>query len=122
MPDTVWHADREIPIRLYWLVNQTPLADYTIFFHIVERDDSARIAQFDMQPARGYGPMTRWESGELVTSEFYLDLDEDLKPGTYWLLIGAYHPDTVQNLPVSNAPHVLPGDRIVLAEIEIRHE
>jgi hypothetical protein len=117
-----WQPGEEIELRLYWLTQQTPPANYKIFLHVAELDDSGKVAQADSEPMLGYTPMTVWDSGEVVVDEHRLQLEETVKPGRYQLLIGVYHPETVQNLSVRSAPTVWPGDRIVLAEVEIGNE
>jgi hypothetical protein len=66
--------------------------------------------------------MTQWEPGEIVVDEQQLQLDKTVPPGQYRLLMGLYRPDVVQNLAVMQATEVLPGDRVVLAEIEVSDE
>jgi hypothetical protein len=89
---------------------------------VVELDDSGKVAQADSEPILGFNPMTTWEPGMVVVDEHRLVLEPAVKAGRYHLVIGVYHPETVQNLAVSGATTVLPGDRVVLAEVEIRDE
>ncbi len=111
-------ASGSLPLRLYWAVGQTPAVDYKVFLHLAHLDDSAVVAQVDTAPFGGFNPMTRWEAGELVTDEIAVPVD-GAPPGRYMLLAGLYHPETVQNLRVIQAPAVLPGDRLKLAEIDV---
>jgi hypothetical protein len=120
LPRQTWRPGDDLPLRLYWLAQRTPAADYKVFAHLVKLDDSATVAQSDSFPVLGYSPTTRWEPGEIIIDEQSLHLDQDVAPGKYLLLIGLYHPETVQNLPVSGAGKVLPGDRVVLTEIEVQ--
>ena len=85
-------------------------------------DDSGKVAQSDSPPISGYSPMTQWEPGEIVVDQQHLQLDETVPPGRYRLLMGLYRPDAMQNLAVLQATEVLPGDRVVLAEIEVTDE
>ena len=120
LPEKTWQPGDDLPLRLYWLAQRTPAADYKVFVHLVKPDDSATVAQSDSFPVLGYSPTTRWEPGEVILDEHSLHLDENVAPGKYLVLIGMYHPETVKNLPVSGAAKVLPGDRVVLAEIEVQ--
>jgi hypothetical protein len=122
LPKTTWRPGEEVELHLYWLAQQTPSANYKILLHMVELDDSGKVAQADSEPILGFNPMTTWEPGMLVVDEHRLPLESAVKPGHYQLVVGVYHPETVQNLPVSDAETVLPGDRVVLAEVEIRDE
>jgi hypothetical protein len=120
LPRQTWQPGDDLPLRLYWLAQRTPTADYKVFVHLIKPDDSAIVAQSDSFPVLGYSPTTRWEPGEIIVDERPIHLDESVAPGRYWLLIGMYHPETVQNLPVHGAANVLPGDRVVLTEIEVK--
>jgi hypothetical protein len=119
---TDWRAGAEIPVRLYWWAAQAPQANYKLFLHLAELDDTGKVAQLDTEPMMGFSPTTRWEAGELVVDELRLPLDARIRPGRYRLLVGVYHPETVQNLAVLEGAEVLPGDRVVLTEVEILDE
>jgi hypothetical protein len=120
LPQQTWRPGDDLPLRLYWLAQRTPAADYKVFVHLIKPDDSATVAQGDSFPVLGYSPTTRWEPGEIITDDHRFHLDENVAPGKYLLLIGLYHPETVQNLPVTGAAKVMPGDRVVLTEIEVQ--
>jgi hypothetical protein len=120
--DSVWQPGELVTLRLYWLAQKTPSADYKIFLHVATQDDTGKVAQADSAPMAGFSPMTRWEAGEVVVDEHQIQLDAGVPPGHYRLLLGLYQQETMQNLLVRDAPIVLPGDRVVLAEVEIQHE
>jgi hypothetical protein len=120
LPPQVWHPGDDLPLRLYWLAQRTPEADYKVFVHLAKPDDSATVAQADSFPVLGYGPTTRWEPGEIIVDDHQIHLGENVPPGDYLLLVGMYHPDTVQNLPVRGTAEVLPGDRVVLAKVQVQ--
>ncbi len=122
LPKTTWRAGDTIPVRLYWLARRTPDDDYKVFIHLLRVPDGERVAQVDSEPILGFGPMTRWDPGELVVDEHLLPLDSSVPPGTYQIVTGLYRADTVQNLRVSGAGQVLPGDRLVLTEVAIGAE
>jgi hypothetical protein len=121
-PKTTWRPGEEVALHLYWLAQQTPPDNYKILLHVVELDDSGKVAQADSEPILGFNPMTTWEPGMVIVDEHRLSLEATIKPGRYQVVVGLYHPETVQNLAVSGATTVLPGDRVVLAEVEIRDE
>ena len=109
----------ESQLRTWWHVARTPDTDFKFFTHVILPDDSAKVAQFDTFPSDGYNPMTRWESGELVPQAQGLLLDASVLPGRYLLILGLYDPLAMVNARVLEAPAVLPGDRLVLSEIEV---
>ncbi len=119
LPIRILQAGTSIPVRLYWWTDATPTVDYKIFIHVTRMDDSGREAQSDEQPILGFSPMTRWEPGELITDQQVIDTDANTPPGRYRLLLGVYDPNTVTNLPASGADIYLPGDRLLITEIEI---
>jgi hypothetical protein len=120
LPEKTWRPGDDLPLRLYWLAQRTPAADYKVFAHLVQPDDSARVAQSDSFPVLGYSPTTRWDPGEIIIDEQHIQLGDNVPAGKYLLLVGMYRPETMQNLPVQGAAKVLPGDRVVLTEIEVQ--
>lgn len=122
LPQTTWKPGSVIPLRLYWLAQHTPAQDYKVFIHLAPLDDSGQVAQSDRWPILDMNPPTLWEPGELVVDEQLLELPETTPSGTYRLLVGLYRPSDIQNLTVSQAANVLPGDRLVLTEIEVRND
>jgi hypothetical protein len=119
LPKTAWRAGDTIPVRLYWLAQRTPDDNYKVFLHLLRTPDGERVAQVDEQPILGFGPMTRWDPGELVVDEHHLFVDSSVPAGTYQIVVGLYRPDTVENLHVSGAARTLPGDRLVLTEVTV---
>jgi hypothetical protein len=118
----MWRPGDTLTLHLYWLVQRTPADNYKVFLHLAKLDDSDKVAQGDSEPILGYSPTTRWEPGEVVIDEYQMRLDKTVPPGTYQLLVGMYRPDVMKNLAVKQAPQVLPGDRIVLTQINIQGE
>jgi hypothetical protein len=119
LPKEKWRPGDDLPLRLYWLAQRAPAKDYKVFVHIIKPDDSAPVAQSDSAPILGYSPATRWEPGEIIVDEHSVHLDANTPPGNYSILVGLYDPETVKNVPVRDAPQVLPGDRVGLAQFEV---
>lgn len=110
-----------LSIDLFWWVPETPSADYTVFFHLVRQDDDGnKIAQSDRQPMLGYNAMTRWESGELVDDLHTINIPAETAPGEYVLLMGVYDPNSLENLPIISEGAVLPGDRFIVTQLQVR--
>lgn len=122
IPKQRWSPGEQIPLRLYWLAQKTPSDNYSAFIHIAKLDDSGRVSQTDSPPMLGYSPTTHWEAGEIVTDQYFIQIDPETPPGRYLLLTGLYRTDPVGNLRVSDATSVLPGDRLQLTEIEVADE
>jgi hypothetical protein len=111
-----------LTLRLYWLANKTPAEDYKVFVHLVKPDDVETVAQADSAPVLGYSPTSRWDPGELVVDEHQVPIGGDVTPGIYRIVIGIYRPETLQNLRVAGAREILPGDRVVLRDVEVLGE
>lgn len=109
----------ELVVRLYWYVQQAPSDNSKIFVHLVKSDDSERVAQADEYPVMGHIPTTRWEAGQIVVDEHRIPISGDVAPGAYLVVAGMYHPEPLQNYPVLSAPNTLPGDRLILKQVEI---
>lgn len=122
LPKTTWRASEPLRVRLYWLVQQPPSTDYRLFLHLARLDDSGQVAQADSDPNLGFNPMTNWEAGTVLATDQELTTTTPIPPGRYRLLLGLYQVDPLQNLLVRSAPQVLPGDRVVLSEVEIVDE
>lgn len=116
---TSWRAGEDLQLRLYWYVQQAPLADYKVFVHVSELDDTGKVTQMDTMPMFNFSPTTRWEAGELKIDQLVVPLPPAIKPGRYRVVIGLYPVDQVQNLSVLSGDHVLPGDRVGLMEVVI---
>jgi hypothetical protein len=116
---TTWRAGENLNVDLYWLAQQTPSQDYRVFLHLAPTDDTGVVAQRDSMPQSGYGATTRWDPGELIVDEHSLHIGADVPPGSYYLLMGLYRPEPMQNLSIVQSPGVLPGDRAILAQLDI---
>jgi hypothetical protein len=95
-------GDSALKLTLFWQLKTTLPLDYTVFVHL--RNEAGKtIAQLDRQPLDGAYPTSHWQPGETVIDPLLLlPLPENLKPGTYTLLVGLYRLDTLERLPVVN--------------------
>ncbi len=118
--ENVLQPGDRLDLRLYWLTQRTPDADYKVFVHLSKVDDSGTVAQVDEPPVLGQGFTTRWDPGEIVVDEHQILIDDAIQPGTYQVLVGMYRPDIVRNLRVTGATDVWPGDRVALSQVTIR--
>lgn len=122
LPTTTWKRGQAIPVDLFWLARTRPAANYRVFLHLAPPDDSGKVAQSDSTPMLGYNSTLHWESGEVIRDHQELELPDDIPPGRYLLLMGIYEAAEMRNLAVSDALQALPGDRVVLSEIEVTGE
>lgn len=94
-------------IRLFWQVNASPSADYTVFGHLLWRDENGelvRLAGSDQLPGHGACPTRSWLPGEVVVDELQFELPADLPAGDLFVAVGLYTATDGQRLPVPNSP------------------
>lgn len=102
-------ATQALTVTLAWQPLQPLDFDYNVFIHATDAAGN-RVAQWDGQPlaAGSRAPMTQWAVGEVVTSEYRLDLPAGSAPRH--LLIGLYNWQTGERLAVN-------GDDKVIVEV-----
>ena len=90
-------------VRLHWLVDARPAADWTVFVHLLgppKADGNPLWVGKDSQPGNASLLTSRWQPGWRIIDEYALPLPADLPPGSYQLEIGMYRGDGAR-LPVS---------------------
>ena len=115
-------ADGGLPIRLFWSVTDADVvADYTIFLHLypTAAPEVAPIAQRDSMPCAGGYWTGRWRTGEVIVDDHWLPLPVDGGNKTAVLGLGLYHWADQVRVPLRSDAATLPGDRLILAEIEL---
>jgi hypothetical protein len=106
----------ELKLTLFWQPLTTLPVDYTIFLHLRNRDGTT-VAQRDRQPLDGAYPTSYWQAGETIIDPMTLPLPDTLPAGSYTLVAGLYQLETMERLPVANAPS---GENsIILGEITL---
>lgn len=90
--------------RLYWRAKTKLEKDYTVFVQLIRGD--RLIAQYDSQPRNRTYPTSSWDTGELVTDYFRIDLPGDAPPGEYSLIVGMYEAQTRQRLSAGAGSHI----------------
>jgi hypothetical protein len=110
--------DLRVDVRIE--ATQPIYEDYTVFFHLLD-PAGARVAQSDSPTLAG-----DWTTAALIPHqplgfERIIDLPGDLAPGKYRILMGFYHPITLERLPVIDAAGVrLPDGLIEVGWVEIK--
>lgn len=101
-----------LPLTLYWQAEGRLDQDYTVFVHLV--DGQGKLwAQQDGQPRGGRYPTSIWESGELVSDPYGLELPPGLPTGPYWLEVGMYRHDSGERLKRLDGS----GDKVLLGPL-----
>jgi hypothetical protein len=95
--------DREagsLSLTLWWVAQQQPQADYTVFVHLFDPATNAIAVQDDAMPRRGNYPTSAWLPGEVVSDTIQLDL-RAAPAGNYRLAVGLYDAATATRLPAT---------------------
>lgn len=112
-------AGQPVTVEMRWRALQQPLADYTVFAHLVDSQGQLVIGN-DQPLTNDYYPSSLWEPGEVITHTHRLNLPALLPGGVYEIQAGVYEPQGGQRLAVrAGDNHLVPGDRIWLAEIAV---
>jgi hypothetical protein len=100
-------------LTLQW-TGLTPLSeDYTLFLQVLD-DNDRLVGQVDAWPLQGTLPTSQWQPGERITDPYTIQLDSDLPPGEYRLLIGWYLLADLRRLPILNADGQPIDDKFVM--------
>jgi len=109
-----------LELTLHWQALQQPTTYYKVFVHLFDPQTQAVVAQDDAVPRRWTYPTTWWQTGEVVSDEIPLSLEE-VSPGRYQLAVGVYDPESGERLLVVDAAgKELPDRRLVLPEEIVR--
>jgi hypothetical protein len=100
-------------LKLVWQASPRAWADYTAFVHLVDAAGN-RLAGADAQPPV---PTSQWARGEVVEDERIVPIPDGLAAGEYRLVVGLYHSDTGERLPLLDAAGALVDDSLLLPVI-----
>ena len=96
----VMQPGETLTLTLWWEALATPKMNYKVFTHLILPPE-ATWAQMDSDPRRGESPTSTWQPGQRIADEYTLTLPETAPPGTYFVEIGFYDPDTYSRLRVN---------------------
>ncbi len=100
-------------VELYWQAEQRAPTDYTVFVQLLDARGNL-IAQRDSAPRGGTYPTSIWDAGEVIADSYTLTVPPDADAGAYQLIVGMYHWQTLQRLPVTDAEYRALGDHVIL--------
>jgi hypothetical protein len=88
--DDLFHPPSSwVHVTLYWTAESAPAQNYAPFVHLV--DDMGQVWGASLErsnDAFDFYPPTRWEPGQLVRSDFDVNLNPLTPPGSYTLVVG----------------------------------
>ncbi len=110
VPEPPLKAGAALCLRLTWVADVTPQADYTVFVHLLDASGSL-ATQSDVWPTQ---PTSAWPAAEPITTAHGLILPTTLLPGRYTLQVGLYEPGSGTRLLTHEGL-----DSWLLAEVEV---
>jgi hypothetical protein len=110
----------EVAVQLYWQNHADHQTDDTVLVHVIDQADGKAIVIADQQPLYGSYPFSKWQNGEVVVDQRWIDIPPDLKPGTYQVRIGIYDTHTGVRRAIEDPMHNAAGDSLMLHYFEIK--
>jgi hypothetical protein len=92
---------QSLTLTLHWQTLQPIEVALTTFVHLLDAQGNI-VAQTDTQPGQGRWPTNTWQPNEWFVDSIPLNLPAELPPGEYRLVIGWYHAESGQRLPLVN--------------------
>ncbi len=116
MPASTVAAGDTLHVNLHWQALDAPGDNYRAFVHLT--DGTTLWGQQDESPACRL-PTTVWRPGQRAMGQFRLPIQPDTPPGRYPLIIGLYHADTLERLPITAGTGQIGDDFLWLGDVEI---
>jgi len=102
-------------VTLHWRALRR-MSSYKVFVHLYDVRSGDLVTQHDAAPKEWTYPTNWWESGEVVSDEITLSL-EDIPAGVYRIEVGVYNPETLERLPVQTDSGAPLGDHLEIEEM-----
>lgn len=106
-----------IHLTLYWQALTDIKANYTVFTHVLGKDER-KLAQVDSWPQNGQSPTSTWHKGQIVKDSYELQITKDALPEVAELEIGLYDSE-VKRLPILGEGGFVQDTRLVLSKVRI---
>lgn len=107
-----------VPVSLFWEVLEQPVADYTVFIHVLD-DGGELVTQFDRPPGGGSAPTSTWQVGQVLRDTYPLSIPYHMPVGIYTVRIGMYTWPLLERLSIS-LDGVSIGDSVDIGSIRIQ--
>ena len=105
---------QEVHLAVYWRVRGPVYGPLSSFAHLID-GQSHIVGQYD-----GFDvPPWHWEPGAVIAQVYRFPVGQDAQPGSYWLEVGLYDPQTMERLPVVARDGASLGDRLLLQEVVV---
>ncbi|MBC7237435.1 MAG: DUF2142 domain-containing protein [Chloroflexi bacterium] len=106
------------PLTLYWLVLAPLPRDYNVFVHVLD-EEGRIVGQGDGPPLDGDYPTSFWGPGETLADTHQIAMRPDAGNGTARVLVGLYHLESGERLPVYRVDGQIAGDAVILTTVSI---
>jgi len=117
LPLGVPPAGERLRLTLYLQAEQAMEEDYKISVRLI--DDKGHLwGQYDNPPLNGAFPTSHWSPGTIVREWCDVPIQFGTPPGTYWLEVRMYCPDTAEDLEVFVGGESQ-GEAITLGQVEV---
>lgn len=100
-------------LTLHWTALAPLNEDYTLFLQVLDANDRL-VGQVDAWPLQGTLPTSQWQPGQPISDPYTIQLDSDLPPGDYRLLVGWYLLANLRRLPTLNENEAAVDDKLIV--------
>ncbi|MCB0191980.1 MAG: glycosyltransferase family 39 protein [Anaerolineae bacterium] len=107
-----------LPVTVYWEALAPMDTRYRAFVHLVDSQGN-RWGQHDEDPACRL-ITNEMRPGQESSRQFRVAVDPATPPGVYQIILGVYHPDTLERLDIwDNQAQQSPGNSVILGEVQV---
>jgi hypothetical protein len=108
-------ATRTLDLRLLWWLNSSRLnpPPAKVFIHVLN-EKGEKVAQRDILPLDDTSNTQAWKAGDFYQDVHSLPLPSNLIPGRYQVVMGLYHPETLQPVLVEGRGFIWLGNLIIV--------
>jgi hypothetical protein len=96
-------ARGSLGLTVHWQARAAIPADYMLFVHVLDAN-GARVGGVDVPPGGAREPTSAWRPGSYLSAALQVPVQPNLSPGTYWIAIGVYEPESGARLELGAAP------------------
>ena len=113
--DTALAPGQEVHLTVYWRARGPMYEPISSFAHLLDPQGTV-VGQYD-----GFDvPPRRWKPDAVIAQVYRFAVPPDAQPGTHWLEVGLYRPETMERLPVTGEGGTILDNRLLLQPIEVQ--
>jgi len=105
----------EVRLTLYWRADGPIFEPLSSFAHLLDWQ-STIVGQYD-----GFDvPPWHWEPGAVIAQVYRFPVGQDAQPGSHWLEVGLYNPQTMERVPIVGDDGAFLSERLLLREVFVQ--